>query len=76
MCSAVCVKTVQNVLLSPGAVAARWSYHPESIRRLIRSGKLEAIRLGTRLRIPIEAIEKTESEGRITRSNPKSEVGS
>ena len=63
------MKTKSNQLLSPGALAARWSYHPESIRRLIRSGKLEAIRLGRRLRISLQAIEKMEDDGRIKRSN-------
>lgn len=71
MCDIVCMNNTLGQLLSPGATAARWEYHPESIRRLIRSGKLPAIRLGTRLRIPLKAIEEIENSGRIIRSNPK-----
>ena len=71
MCDIVCMESISNQLLSPKATAARWEYHPESIRRLIRSGKLPAIRLGSRLRIPLQAIEEIENSGRIIRSNPK-----
>ena len=71
MCDIACVKNTLGQLLSPRATAARWEYHPESIRRLIRSGKLPAIRLGSRLRIPLKAIEEIENSGRIIRSNPK-----
>ena len=35
------------------------------------SGELPAIRLGSRLRIPLKAIEEIENSGRIIRSNPK-----
>ena len=65
--------TKSNQLLSPGALAARWEYHPESIRRLIRSGKVPAIRLGNRLRISLEAIEKIEDDGRIIRPSGRAD---
>ena len=65
--------TAQNQLLSPGALAARWEYHPESVRRKIRNGTLPAIRIGGRLRVPLEAIEKIESDGRVIRGNPEAE---
>ena len=71
MCETPRMAITSNQLLSPGALAARWEYHPESVRRKIRNGSLPAIRLGTRLRIPLDAVEKIESEGRIIRSNSK-----
>ena len=71
MCDIAYMEIRPVQLLSPGATAARWEYHPASIRRLIRSGKLPAIRLGSRLRIPLKAIEEIENSGRIIRSNPK-----
>ncbi len=57
----------QYQLLSPGALAARWEYHPESVRRKIRNGSLPAIRIGGRLRIPLEDIERIEVECRVIR---------
>ena len=55
--------------ISPAALAARWKFHPESIRRRIRCGSLSAIRLGGRLRVPIEAVEEIERDARVIRGN-------
>jgi excisionase family DNA binding protein len=37
--------------LSPMKLHQRWGFHPESIRRMIRQGRLPAMRIGKRLLI-------------------------
>lgn len=47
------------------ALKSRWDLHPESVRRIIRSGQLPAIRLGGRLRIDLEDIAAFEKSHRV-----------
>jgi excisionase family DNA binding protein len=47
------------------ALSGLWHLHPESIRRLIRAGRLPAVRFGRRLRIGLEAVQAYESSQRV-----------
>jgi len=48
--------------LSPRQLATRWAFHAESVRRLVRAGRVPSIKLGSRVRIPLVAIEQIENE--------------
>lgn len=54
-------------LLTVDEVATVLGYHPESIRRLIRQGRMPFVRLGNtrNLRIRLEELEMWLKEGRI-----------
>jgi len=39
--------------LTPAELAARWRWHAESIRRLLRQGRLPSLRLGGKRIIPM-----------------------
>jgi excisionase family DNA binding protein len=56
-------------LLDVTALSALWRLHPESIRRLIRAGRLPAVRFGRRLRIGLEAVQAYESSQRVITNN-------
>jgi hypothetical protein len=56
-------------LLSPATVADRWEWHQESVRRSVRAGRIAAIRISGRIRIPLTEIERIESTGKIIRSS-------
>jgi len=45
------------------AVAARLSWHPESLRRAIRSGRVHAVKLGKTWRIAQSEIDRVIAEG-------------
>lgn len=46
-----------DAYLTTCQLAKRWCFHPESIRRMLREGKLPAIRMGKRvLRVSMEAV--------------------
>jgi len=52
--------------LSPRQIHFRWSCHEESIRRMIRNGRLPAIRFGNRrLRVAMADVEAYEASNRI-----------
>ena len=42
--------------LSPRQLASRWSFHEESVRRMIRSRRILAVRIGRRLRVPSDQV--------------------
>jgi excisionase family DNA binding protein len=48
--------TISTLLTIPEAAAAL-RCHPQTIRNLLRAGKLRTVRIGTRHRIPMNAIE-------------------
>lgn len=48
-------------------LSERLGYHQESIRRMVREGRLPAIRIGKRLRFSIAAIEAFETSSRVMR---------
>ena len=51
--------------LTPTQLAARWGWHPESIRRAIRQRRIRAIIISRCLLVPREEVERMENEGRI-----------
>jgi excisionase family DNA binding protein len=51
--------------LTPAALAQRWRWHPESIRRWTRLGKLPIVKIGRRTLIPVSAVEALEADGQI-----------
>lgn len=63
-----CRSTDGTQFFTPGQLAARWAFHVESVRRLIRKGSIEAVILGRRLLIPLAEIQRIENEGRVARA--------
>lgn len=56
-------------------LAGRWDMHPESIRRLIREGKIPATKVNRSWVIAVEDVEAIEEAGRSARSpRPGSEA--
>lgn len=51
--------------LTTGQVAAAMGCHAETVRRLIKSGKITAIRWGNRYRIPESEFERIQREGTV-----------
>ena len=60
-------KTDGTHFFTTSQTAARWSFHPESVRRLLRRGQIESVVIGRRRLVPVEEIERVENEGRIAR---------
>lgn len=58
----------RTALLTPAAIAARWSWHEESVRRVLRERRLASIIIGRRRLVPVEEIERVEREGFIARA--------
>ena len=52
--------------LSPSQLHARWGFHPESIRRMVREGRLPALRIGNRLRVALADVEAHETAHRVS----------
>ena len=52
---------------TPWQLAERWGWHPESVRRAIRQGRIAAVVISRRLLVPTGEIERIEHEGRIGR---------
>jgi hypothetical protein len=48
--------------LTSAQLAARWGFHIESVRRLVRRESWPVVRVGRRILIPISFVEKYESE--------------
>jgi hypothetical protein len=57
--------TDSTAYMVPTQLAARWAWHPESIRRKLRRGEIESVIIGRRRLIPIAAVERVETEGRV-----------
>lgn len=55
----------EEQFLSPAQLHERWSMHPESVRRILRQGRLPAIRIGRRLRVSLKEIETYEAANRV-----------
>jgi Helix-turn-helix domain len=54
-----------ETFLTPTELAHRWRWHPESIRRWTRLGKLPLVKISRRTLIPLSAIEAIERDGSI-----------
>jgi excisionase family DNA binding protein len=71
----MCVGNTENnhsdyeAFLTPAELARRWRWHPESIRRWTRLGKLPIVKIGRRTLIPLSAIEALEADGQIDVKN-------
>jgi excisionase family DNA binding protein len=48
--------------LTTDQIAARWQLHPESVRRIVREGRLPKIFIGRRILVPLEAILDSEQK--------------
>ena len=60
--------TTNDSYISAQQLHLRWGVHIESVRRMIREGKLPAIRVGPRrLRISVADIEAYEASNRVNR---------
>jgi hypothetical protein len=51
---------------TPAQVAARWAWHPESVRRAIRQRRIASVVISRRRLIPLSEIERVEREGFIS----------
>jgi hypothetical protein len=51
--------------LNTAEVAARWQLHPESVRRLVRQGRLPRMNIGRRSLVPLSAIIDCEEKGAV-----------
>lgn len=60
--------TDRSAYFTPAQLAVRWSWHPESVRRAIRQGRIAAIVIFNRLLVPVTEVERIEKEGRIFRA--------
>ena len=54
-----------SALVSVRDVAAQLGVHPETVRRLIRDGRLEAVRVGRVLRVRASALDVSLSRQRV-----------
>lgn len=57
---------MNNSYLSPKEICARWGLHSETIRRLIRAGKLPAIYIGRLIRVRVSDLEAFENSQRTS----------
>ena len=59
--------TNSDVFFTADEIAKRWHWHPESVRRWIRKGRVASVIIGGRRLVPIVEIEQIEREGLIPR---------
>jgi hypothetical protein len=62
-------RVYDKAFFTPGQLAFRWQFHPESIRRLIRKGTINAHVMGRRILIAASEIVRLENEARTLRNN-------
>ena len=55
----------RNRLLTVAEVAQRWQFHPESVRRMIRRGRVPRVMVGRRIRVPLATAEAIEKRGEV-----------
>ncbi len=51
--------------LTTAQLAERWHCHPESVRRLVRTGALISVRLGRQVRLPLKEVERYEQQATL-----------
>ena len=56
--------TDRKSYLTPTQLAERWGWHPESVRRKIREGKIAAVTVFRRRLIALAEVERIEVEGK------------
>lgn len=56
-------KALSNRLLTADELAAAIQYHPESVRRMIRAGRIRALPFGKHWRIPLPEVERILAHG-------------
>lgn len=49
--------------LDVGETAAVLNVHPNTVRRLVKAGKLPSVRIANTVRIPVDAVERALAEG-------------
>lgn len=64
------VEQTDPTYFTPGQLAERWGFHVESVRRLLRLGKLPRVWIGRRLLIPAEAVKEYERDGLRPANSP------
>lgn len=52
-------------LLSAKQIAERWHVHPSTVYRLVKSGRLEGLKLGGSLRVTASSVVTYEREARV-----------
>lgn len=55
----------QPQFLNTAEVAARWRLHPETVRRMLRHGRLPRMFIGRRRLVPLSAITDCEEKGAV-----------
>ena len=55
----------RNRLLTVAEVAQRWQFHPESVRRMIRHGRVPRVMVGRGIRVALAAVEAIERGGSV-----------
>ena len=60
--------TTTKTFYNPTQLHNRWSFHPESIRRMIRQGRLPAVRIGKRLLVSQADVEAFEQENPVVKN--------
>jgi hypothetical protein len=63
--------TTSQKYIDVSALQSRWDLHPESVRRIIRSGHLPALSFGGRLRVNLEDVTAYEQSHRVNTTTPK-----
>lgn len=53
-------------LLTVSDLAERWQFHPESIRKMIRQGRVPSVIIGRRKRVPLAAVEAFERDSKAS----------
>jgi excisionase family DNA binding protein len=56
-------ETSEARLYDPNAVARAFQWHPESVRRAIRQGRIHALRLGNGWRVPSDELARILRDG-------------
>jgi excisionase family DNA binding protein len=57
--------TPEPHFLNTGEVAARWQLHPETVRRMLRDGRLPRMYVGRKRLVPLSAIIDCETQGAV-----------
>jgi excisionase family DNA binding protein len=56
-------QTSRSEFLTVTDVAERWQLHPESVRKMIRQGRIPALKVGSHNRVALSTVKKFEHDG-------------